>query len=172
MAKIVPFKAIRPTRDKAYLVSSKPAYTYKKNLLEAKLESNPYTFLHVINPEFRESHKTAPNSVERFEHVKDKFQEFFDNEIFVRDNTESIYVYRQTTPEQSHLGIIAGVSVDDYINGNIKIHEHTITQREETFKTYLEVCQFNAEPVLLTYQDNDEINIIIDRYIKERPEYE
>ena len=38
MSKIIPFKAVRPVRDKAYLVSSMPAYTYKKHLLEAKLE--------------------------------------------------------------------------------------------------------------------------------------
>lgn len=172
MAKIIPFKAIRPTRDKAYLVSSKPSYTYKKNLLEAKLESNPYTFLHVINPEFREDHKTAPNSVERFQHVKDKFNEFCHDNIFIQDKTESIYIYRQITPTHTHLGIIAGVAVDDYINGHIKIHEHTITQREETFKTYLEVCKFNAEPVLLTYKDKTSINNLINKYIQHRPEYE
>ena len=64
MATIVPFKALRPVRDKAYLVSSMPAYIYPKHILEAKLESNPYTFLHVINPEFRTDNKTQPNSIE------------------------------------------------------------------------------------------------------------
>mgnify|MGYP000900321449 CR=1 FL=1 len=52
MAKIIPFKAVRPTRKKVHLVSSRPFYTYKKSHLKAKLESNPYSFLHVINPEF------------------------------------------------------------------------------------------------------------------------
>ena len=83
MAKIIPFKAIRPVRDKAYLVSSMPAYIYPKHLLEAKLESNPYTFLHVINPEFRADNKTQPNSIERFQNVKDKFKEFCEQGIFM-----------------------------------------------------------------------------------------
>ncbi len=172
MAKIIPFKAIRPTRDKAYLVSSMPAYTYKRHLLEAKLESNPYTFLHVINPEYREDDKTQPNSRERFEKVKDKFNEFREAGTFIQDTENSFYIYRQITPTNTYVGLICGISVDDYLNGNIKVHEHTLTQREETFKLYLDVCQFNAEPVLLTYKDDDRINEIINKYLNTRSEYE
>lgn len=172
MAKIIPFKAIRPTRDKAYLVSSLPSYIYKKNILTAKLESNPYTFLHVINPEFRKDNKTAPNTFERFEKVKEKFDEFNQQGIFIQDKKANYYLYRQITPQNTYVGIIAGISVEDYLNGNIKIHEHTLTEREETFKMYLEVCQFNAEPVLLTYKDNPNIDVIIQKYLLKRSEYE
>lgn len=172
MAKIIPFKAIRPTRDKAYLVSSMPAYIYPKHLLEAKLESNPYTFLHVINPEFRADNKTQPNSMERFEKVREKFDEFNAAGIFMQDEKESFYIYRQITPTNTYVGLISGISVDDYLNGNIKIHEHTLTQREETFKLYLDVCQFNAEPVLLTYKDNPIVDVVINKYLATRSEYE
>lgn len=172
MAKIIPFKAIRPTRDKAYLVSSMPAYIYPKHLLEAKLESNPYTFLHVINPEFRADNKTQPNSMERFEKVREKFDEFNATGIFMQDEKESFYIYRQITPTNTYVGLISGISVDDYLNGNIKIHEHTLTQREETFKLYLDVCQFNAEPVLLTYKDNPTVDAVINKYLATRSEYE
>jgi len=75
MADIVPFKAVRPKRSKVHLVSSRPFYTYKKSHLKAKLESNPYSFLHVINPEFNALNKTVPNSTERFELVKNKYEE-------------------------------------------------------------------------------------------------
>jgi len=172
VAKIVPFKAVRPTRDKAYLVSSLPSYVYKRHLLEAKLESNPYTFLHIINPEFKKNDKTQPNSKERFQKVRDKYKEFYDKGIFIKDVQKCYYIYRQITPTNTYLGLICGIAVDDYLNGNIKVHEHTLTQREETFKTYLNVCEFNAEPVLLTYKDNDDVNSIIDKYIHTRSEIE
>lgn len=172
MAKIIPFRAIRPTRDKAYLVSSLPSFIYKKHILEAKLETNPYTFLHIINPEFRKDNKTQPNTIERFEKVKEKFDEFRTNGILIQDKKEHYYLYRQITPTNTYVGLIAGISVDDYLNGNIKIHEQTLTQREETFKMYLDVCQFNAEPVLLTYQDNATVNNIINKYLNQRSEYE
>ena len=51
MANIQPFKAIRPTRDKVSLVASRSFLTYSKDALKEKLESNPFTFLHVINPD-------------------------------------------------------------------------------------------------------------------------
>jgi len=172
VAKIVPFKAIRPTRDKAYLVSSMPAYTYKKHILEAKLETNPYTFLHVINPEYRQDNKTQPNSIERFQNVKERFDEFSTNGIFKQDAKESYYIYRQITETNTYLGLITGIAVDDYLNGTIKTHEQTLTQREETFKLYLDVCQFNAEPVLLTYKDNDQVDAIINKYLDARSEVE
>jgi len=50
MATIKPFKAIRPTRDKVHLVASRSYLSYSKKTLEEKLENNPYTFLHIINP--------------------------------------------------------------------------------------------------------------------------
>jgi uncharacterized protein (DUF1015 family) len=172
MAKIVPFKAIRPTRDKAYLTSSLPSYAYKRHILEVKLETNPYTFLHVINPEFRKDNKTQPNTVERFENVKEKFDEFLNNGIFTQEEKECFYIYRQTTPTNTYIGLITGIAVDDYLNGNIKVHEQTLTQREETFKMYLDVCKFNAEPVLLTYKDNEKIDAIITKYMNTRSEIE
>jgi len=172
MSKIIPFKAVRPTRDKAYLLSSRPSYSYNKKHLESKLEGNPYTFLHVINPEFREDDSTKPNTVERFEKVRDKYDEFKSLGYFTQDEVPAIYIYRQITPTNTYIGIIAAASVDDYLNGKIKVHEHTLSQREEMFKKYLNVCKFNAESVLLTYKDNEDVDALFEKYVNTRSEYE
>ncbi len=171
-ARIRPFRAIRPVRDKVHLVASRPYYTYSKQILNAKLIENPYTFIHIINPEFRKSDKTEPNSVERFQKVKSKFDEFIEKQIFIKDGTPSYYLYRQTVDKHEFVGIIAGSCIHDYLDGKIKVHEQTLTSREETFKMYLDVCGFNAEPVLLTHQDNDDVMKIYDDVMSERPEYE
>jgi len=172
MADIVPFKAVRPKRNKVHLVSSRPYYTYEKSHLKAKLETNPYSFLHVINPEFKKNHGTKPNSIERFNLVKDQYEKFKVNNLFVQDEKLSFYVYKQTTPSGEFTGIIAGASVLDYSDGLIKKHENTILKRENLFKKYLDVCHFHAEPVLLSYAFNDEIANIISSKKVERPEYE
>ena len=57
MIKIAPFKAIRPTRDKASLVASRSYLTYSSKNLKEKLDNNPYTFLHIINPDFADKIK-------------------------------------------------------------------------------------------------------------------
>ncbi len=172
MIEIIPFKAVRPPRDKAGLVGSRPFYNYKKHILNAKLEGNPYTFLHVINPEFKAGDKTKPNTIERFQKVRNKYEEFINEGILRKEDKDKFYIYRQITPSNTFIGLIAGVSVQNYINGEIKIHEHTLTEREKTFCKYIEVCRFNAEPVLLTYKDNEIIDSLFKKYIHTRSEYE
>ena len=57
MTKVRPFKAIRPTRDKVHLVASRSYLTYSDETLKEKLENNPFTFLHSINPEYNKESK-------------------------------------------------------------------------------------------------------------------
>ena len=173
MAKISPFKAIRPTRDLVHLVATRPYYTYKENVLKAKLEDNPYTFLHIINPEFGEKIQTEPNSVERFALVSDAYQDFIDEGILLQDTDPHIYLYRQTKDGHEYMGIVAGASIQEYQNDKIKKHEATITSREEMFTRYLNVVGYNAEPVVLSYTDLEHrIEPLLYNKVKERPEYE
>lgn len=172
MARIAKFKALRPTRDKVQLVATRPYYSYKKNVLQAKLDSNPYTFLRIINPEFGHPIKTKANSVERFELVKQGYEEFISNGILVQDSQEHLYVYRQTTDTHSCIGVIAGASIEEYLNKKIKIHEATLTSREAIFEKYLDVVGYNAEPVLLSYKGSGEIQQQLSKIIEQRPEYE
>jgi uncharacterized protein (DUF1015 family) len=69
-------------------------------------------------------------------------------------------------------GIVAAASIEDYKKDVIKKHEDTIEYRENVFKEYLKTVGFNAEPVLLTYPDNDTISQIILEKQQERAEFE
>lgn len=172
MAKIQPFRAIRPTRDKVHLVAARPFYSYKKNVLEAKLEDNPFTFLHIINPEFGSESTTKANSVERFELVSERYQEFIDKGILIQEDIPTFYVYRQSKPGHVFTGLICGASVEEYLNDSIKKHEATLTSREQMFTDYLNVVGYNAEPVLLAHKSSIEISNLLSSFISVRPEYE
>ncbi len=172
MAIIQPIKGIRPTRDKIHLVASRAVNTYSVRLLNAKLEENPFTFLHVILPEFGKKANTKPNTIERFKLVKKKFDEFQKKGIFITEKSPAFYIYRQIRKGYSYTGIIAGSAVSDYINGEVKIHEQTLKKRQEIFTDYLDTCEFNAEPVLLCYDEIPEVEKLISFYTKYRAEYE
>jgi uncharacterized protein (DUF1015 family) len=172
MAQIGAFKGIRPVRSKVHLVATRPYYSYKKNVLKAKLEDNPFTFLHIINPEFGAQFKTKPNSTERFLQVKQKFNDFIAAGILTTDQQAQLYIYRQSRDGMVVSGFFAGVSVDDYLNGSIKIHEQTLTAREDVFTNYLHTVGFNAEPVLLTYEGQAPIQKLLNLYLETRAEYE
>ncbi len=171
MATLHPFKALRPVRDKVHLVATRPYYSYKKNVLKAKLEDNPFTLLHIINPEFNKP-TTLPNSPERFQLVKAGYERFEREGILVRDRERHVYLYRQTTPERSYTGIIAGADAEEYLSDQIKKHEATLTERENVFTQYLDLVGLNAEPVLMAYQGNHLIDLLIERVLRGRPEYE
>ena len=170
MATIRPFRAVRPTRDKVNLVASRSYLSYSDETLKEKLDNNPFTFLHIINPDYK--HKTKKNGTEKFNLVKQKFTDFNSEGTLLQDEKKSIYVYSQKKKNKTFTGIIAAASVDDYLNGNIKIHEKTITKREKIFKDYLQITGFNADPVLLSYSDNENINLIVSNKMLERSEYE
>ncbi len=172
MAKVIPFKAIRPQNDKVHLVASRSVDGYNPSELRDKLEGNPYSFLHVINPDFEDGIKTTPGSRERLLKVKNHFKKFVREKIFLRDANPSYYLYRQVKEGNEYLGIIACTSIDDYENGVIKIHEQTLTHREEKLKDYLEVCEFNAEPVLFCYPNDFDIDTISANVAATRADYD
>ncbi|MFT5668063.1 MAG: hypothetical protein ACI9DK_002263 [Vicingaceae bacterium] len=172
MANIKPFKAYRPTRDKVHLVASRSYISYTKADLIRKLDENPFTFLHILNPNYKTEKQSFSNSKEKFERVKTKFIDFANQQILIQDKKESFYVYRQIKDGHPYLGIIACASVKDYYSNVIKKHEATLTKREGIFKKYLETVQINAEPVCFTYPNHAKIDRLTNEKILERPEYD
>ena len=171
MAKIIPFKAVRPTRDKVSLVASRSYESYSKGELEARLDYNPYSFLHILNPGYK-YHQDITGK-DRYTLVKNRYLEFKEDAVFIKDDTPSYYIYKIVNRDGfSFSGIVAAASAEDYKNDVIKKHEDTIEYRENIFKDYLKTVGFNAEPVLLTYPDNKVIANIIFKVQKERAEYE
>lgn len=172
MAKVIPFKAIRPQTDKVHLVASRSVDGYNTSEIKDKLAANPYSFLHVINPDFEDGIKTKPGSKERLFKVKARFKQFVNEQIFLIEESPSYYLYRQIKNGDEFIGIIACTSIDDYMNGVIKIHEQTLTSREEKLKEYLDICEFNAEPVLFCYPNDITIDQISDNVAMQRPDYD
>ena len=170
MAKIKPFKALRPVRDKVSLVTCRNYDDYSPAELAAWLDFNPYSFLHVINPAYVQTYKL--NSEKRFKGVALKYQDFKNEGIFIQEETPVFYLYEIKQKTNIFTGIIAGTAVEDYQNNVIKKHEDTLQYRVELFKDYLHQTQFNTEPVLITYPDSVAINTFITLRKQSEPVYE
>jgi uncharacterized protein (DUF1015 family) len=171
MAKIIPFNAVRPTRDKVSLVASRSYQTYTKAEREARLNYNPFSFLHIVNPGYKYDKEIT--GTERYKLVRNRYLEFKEDHIFVQDTKPCYYIYKIIDRDfQVFNGIVAAASAQDYENNIIKKHEDTLEYRETIFKDYLDFVGFNAEPVLLTYADTSEISEIISETQKQRAEFE
>ncbi len=171
MAKIIPFKSVRPTRDKVSLVASRSYQSYTQDERESRMDYNPYSFLHIVNPGYKYAKEISGEA--RYKLVKNRYLEFKEDTIFVQDKTPCYYLYKIIDRDnQEFNGIVAAASVDNYESNIIKKHEDTIASRETVFKDYLKTVGFNAEPVLLTYPDNNAISSVIKKTQEERAEFE
>lgn len=170
MPEIHPFKAVRPSRDKAGLVASKPYEEYTQGEVTSQLEYNPFTFLHIVNPGYKFQHQISGDR--RFQLIKNRYLEFKEEEVFLQDEEPCYYIYKIQTRTDTFCGIIAAASVEDYQQNLIKKHEDTLSSREVLFKEFLKGVGFNTEPVLLTYPDSPVIENILLEATLERPEYE
>ncbi len=169
MARIEPFKAIRPAKDKVSFVASRSYEEYSKNELKAVLKYNPFSFLHIINPGFKfEKNITGE---ERFKLVHNRYLEFLEDNIFTKDEEGCFYLYQITKRSFKTLGFFCACSILDYQKDVIKKHEDTIQRREQLFANYLDTVGFNAEPVLMTYADDESIKNILKNEAEKEPEY-
>jgi uncharacterized protein (DUF1015 family) len=155
MAKIVPFKAVRPTRDKVCLVTCRSYEEYINAELAAQLDFNPLSFLHILKPAY--SNQETVSYEKRYKQVSQKYQEFKNDFILVKDKKPAIYIHKIVTKTHSFTGIIVGTSIEDYRNDVIKKHEDILAFRVRLLKEYMNYSEFNTEPVLMTYPDNKTI---------------
>ena len=91
MATFHPFKGIRATQDKMHLVASRSFLSYSEVELYDKLNGNPFTFLHIIQP----TQKRDVPELEKFLEVREKFDAFVQDGILIQEQTPSFYLYRQ-----------------------------------------------------------------------------
>ena len=86
MAKIVPFKAVRPTRDKVCLVTCRPYEEYVNAELAAQLDFNPLSFLHILKPAY--TNQETVSFEKRYKQVHQKYEEFKNEIILVKDKNQ------------------------------------------------------------------------------------
>lgn len=164
-----PFRGIRPAKQKASSVTTKNVDYYDKEEVERELATNAESYLQVIRPTLQPSNDPVH---ERYDDVRTNFEKFMEDEILIQD-LKSYYIYEQ---EQENgiktMGIIGVVSVDDFNNGDIKKHENTIEEREQIFANYLKCIHIQSDPVLLTFPENQSIELLMSMTTRNTPTLE
>lgn len=166
MPQFKPFKGIRPVTEIAGSFSTKSVDSLGKKALEDELASNSESFLHIIKPTWEED---GLNHNERQALVRENFLEFISSERAEKDRT-AYYIYQLIKPNGDQVkGLIGMVNIQDYEDGKIKKHEETLTKRVELFANYLLNVHFHAEPVLLTYPNNQRVDLLMSHEMKTLP---
>jgi len=103
-----------------------------------------------------------------FSKAKHLYPVYYKNGYFTKLNKKALFVYRQQTNENSHVGIIAATHVQDYIQEHIIKHEETLEAKEEKMVKLFEERNGQIKPVLLTYPTVAEIDVFLKHIIETR----
>ena len=172
MAKVKPFRGIRPPRDLVTQVASRPYDVLNSEEARAEAEGNPRSLYHIIKPEIDFAPGTDEHAPEVYDKAVENFNAFRNNGWLVQDNEDHYYIYAQTMNGRTQYGIVVAANVDDYMEGRIKKHELTRRDKEEDRMKHVRVNNANIEPVFFAFPDNERLQQIIDTVTACEPEYD
>ena len=179
MAKIKPFRGIRPPKHLVEQVESRPYDVLSSDEARAEAGTNEMSLYHIIKPEINFEVGTSEYDPRVYEEAAHQFQKFQDKGWLVQDDKEQYYIYAQTSclpandnQEKTQYGIVVGAYSGDYQTGVIKKHELTRADKEEDRMKHVRVNNANIEPVFFAYPDNPTLLALIGKYAKTEPEYD
>ena len=171
MVKIKPFCGIRPPKQYAAEVASRPYDVL--NSVEAKAEATERSLLHIIKPEIDFDPIADEHSQPVYEKAVENFRRWRDEGWLVQDDEERYYIYAQTMDGRTQYGLAMCCHFEDYLSGAIKKHELTRPDKEEDRMIHVNNQSANIEPVFFAYPANEEIDAIVKSIVEnEEPEYD
>ena len=172
MAKIKPFKGIRPPKELVEQVESRPYDVLDSEEARAEAGDNEKSLYHIIKPEIDFPVGTSEYDPRVYEKAAENFQKFQDKGWLKQDSEEMYYIYAQTMNNKTQYGLVVAAAVEDYMNGIIKKHELTRRDKEEDRMKHVRVNNANLEPVFFAYPDNPVLDALVSRIAKTEPEYD
>lgn len=172
MAKVKPFKGIRPPKKFVEEVESRPYDVLDSEEARAEAGDNEKSLYHIIKPEINFSEGISEYDPKVYESAAVQFRKFQEKGWLKQDAEENYYLYSQTMNGKTQYGLVVCAHVSDYLNGVIKKHELTRKDKEEDRMKHVRVNNANLEPVFFAYPDNDILLEIIGKYSKLTPEYD
>lgn len=172
MAKIKPFKGVRPPQELVELVSSRPYDVLNSEEAREEAAGNEKSLYHIIKPEIDFPKGTDEHAPEVYEKAVENFKMFQDKGWLKQDQEELYYVYAQTMDGRTQYGLVVGANVDDYLNGVIKKHELTRRDKEEDRMKHVRINNANLEPVFFAHPYHEELDVIVKDTVKGKAEYD
>ncbi|MBT3220596.1 MAG: DUF1015 domain-containing protein [Proteobacteria bacterium] len=168
MADVRPFRALRPRNDVAHEVISPP---YDVLTLDEALElaRGKHHFVHVTRPEVDLPIGADAHSDEAYQKARANLDALASSGILIRDGEPTFYFYGQVMGEHRQIGILAGASVPEYLDGRIKKHEFTRPDKEDDRTHHLETLNAQVGLVFLTYRASAALKDITARVVEVPP---
>ncbi len=172
MAKVKPFRGVRPPRELVEEVVSRPYDVLNSEEARKEAEGNEKSLYHIIKPEIDFEPGTDEHDPKVYDKAVENFNKFQKEGWLVQDGKENYYIYAQTMDGRTQYGFVVGAWVNDYMEGRIKKHELTRRDKEEDRMKHVRVNNANIEPVFFAFPDNEALEQIIRDITAKEPEYD
>jgi uncharacterized protein (DUF1015 family) len=173
MAVIKPFKAIRPRKDLAQRVASRPYDVL--NALEAREEAkdNPYSFYHISKSEIDFPEDTDSHDEAIYYKAAQNLQQFLKEGVLFQEAEPCYYIYTLIMNDHVQTGLVCVSSVDDYDNDIIKKHEFTRPDKELDRINHMKASQAQTGNVFLAYNNLPLMDALTEQWkMTHDPEYD
>jgi len=165
MATVKAFRAIRPAPELAHKVAALPYDVMDSNEAREMVKGNPYSFLHVDKAEVDLDPSIDLYDKSVYEKARDNIRAMIKDGVFMRDEKNCMYIYKQVMKGRAQIGIVGCTSIDDYVNNIIKKHEFTRADKEQDRINHVDYCNANTGPIFLTYRASKEINKMVNSWM-------
>ena len=172
MAKVKPFKGVRPPKEMVEEVVSRPYDVLNSEEARKEAEGNPKSLYHIIKPEIDFEPGFDEHDPKVYDKAVENFKKFQENGWLVQDDKENYYIYAQTMDGRTQYGFVVAAWVNDYMEGRIKKHELTRRDKEEDRMKHVRCNNANIEPVFFAFPDNEKLEQIIRDVTAGKPEYD
>lgn len=161
MAVIRPFRALRPIPSLVEKVAALPYDVMSSAEAREMVQGNPYSFLHVDKAEIDLEPGIDLYDERVYAQARSNLDRMTAEGVFIQDQSPYLYVYRQKRGHRTQTGLVACLSIDDYVNNVIKKHELTRADKEQDRIRHVDSCNAQTGPIFITYRRQEEISFII-----------
>lgn len=166
MTNILPFRPYRPTPELAGKVAAPPYDVVTADEARALTRRNRHSFLHVTRAEVDLPPDTDPYDAQVYQQAKARLALMIAAGTLVRAPEAQFYIYKQIMRRREQVGLVACAAIDDYLNGVIKVHELTRSDKEADRVRHADICDAHTGLVFLTYRENTRITDIITAWMR------
>jgi len=150
-----PFRALRPAEGRAPDVACPPYDVMDVHEARAIGAQNADSFIHVIRPDADLPDGVDPYDDRVYVQAARGLSSLRERGVLVEDESEAIWLYRQTMGSNVQIGFVGCANVDDYTAGHIKRHELTRRVKEDDRTRHVDMTCANTGPVFLTMRHID-----------------
>ncbi len=172
MSKVLPFRGLLPKREFVKEVASPPYDVIDSDEARRRTQNNPNSFLHVIKPEVDLDPAINPYDPLVYQKAKENLSALISRGVLYQLEKPCFYIYKQIMGNHQQTGLVACVAVDEYLNGQIRKHEHTQEEKVRDRINLIQTLNAQTGPVFLIYRNNERLSGIFQQCTQIKPIYD